>query len=169
MQQSKTLILSTNMVKEIRNSVPCFFGLCSSIVKRLFDFRLSGVNQQVIDLTKSHMNVNHLNYIVKQILPDYFTKNTLIELVVYSFCTKIFELDHFFTDCDDCLINGNHGYLEYPGVCEKYIQVYPDANGNKASTIRKCFGGLFWDNSAMVCRRPQEVECAYGKQQWNSI
>ena len=71
----------------------------------------------------------------------------------------------FLTDCDDCLIHGNHGYLEYPGVCEKYIQVYPDANGNKASTIRKCFGGLFWDNSAMVCRRPQEVECAYGKQQ----
>ena len=103
--------------------------------------------------------------ILSNVLPDYFTKNTLIGRVVYSLCTKIILLDHFFTDCDDCLIHGNHGYLEYPGVCEKYIQVYPDANGNKASTIRKCFGGLFWDNSAMVCRRPQEVNCAYGKQQ----
>ena len=65
-------------------------------------------------------------------------------------------------NCDDCMVSDSLGYLQYPGYCEKFIQIYADAQGQRTSTTMKCKSGLFWDNQAMTCRRPHEVQCEYG-------
>ncbi|KAK3575946.1 hypothetical protein CHS0354_001150 [Potamilus streckersoni] len=50
------------------------------------------------------------------------------------------------------------GYAKYPEDCEKFLQCYY-VGATVRPVIRKCPYGLFWDQTLMLCRRPDDVFC----------
>ncbi|XP_064613276.1 protein PIF-like [Liolophura sinensis] len=64
-------------------------------------------------------------------------------------------------ECSGCRIVNGVGYNPHPSRCDMYTQCYPVGEGHFRSVFRPCPPGLFWQQSALTCNRPAEVDCPY--------